>query len=127
MKNGVFLNPQQFGEQETFNLKLYKRVRGNTAYEYSKEPILVFKGRPANKMEQKLFRVTKGVNNANIGVSILSSNLPDEVEPDDKVEYMGKVMLVKNIGFYLDERFINAGDFSTEYLASRCPKGITLG
>ena len=128
MKHGQFLNPQHKNEQETYTLKLYKRVRGNSAYEYDENSILSFKGRPANRMEVKLFRVVKGVNGATNGVMLVCSNLPDQVEIDDKVEFMGKIMLVKNIGYFYNENGIeNSSLFSNEYLALRCPKGITLG
>lgn len=128
MKQGTFLNPQHKNEQETYTLKLYKRVRGNSAYEYSQESVLSFNGRPANRMEVKLFRVLKGVNSANNGVMLVCSNLPDEVEIDDRVEFMGKVMLVKNIGYFYNENGIeNNSLFNNQYLALRCPKGITLG
>ena len=128
MKQGIFLNPQHKNEQETYVFRLFKRVRGNSAYEYSNEPILSFKGRPANKLETKIYRIVKGVNSSNNGVTIYCSNLPNEVEIDDRIEFMGKIMLVKNIGyFYNDNNMENAGIFSNEYLAMRCPKGITLG
>lgn len=128
MKQGLFVNPQHKNEQETYTLTVYKRVRGNSAYEYSKEPTLNFKGRPANRFETKIFRMVKGVNGSNNSVTIYCSNLPDEVEVDDRVEFMGKIMLVKNIGyFYNDNNMENAGIFNDEYLAMRCPKGITLG
>lgn len=128
MKQGTFLNPQHKNEQETYNLKLYKRVRGNSAYQYEENSILSFKGRPANRMEVKLFRVLKGVNSATNGVMLVCSNLPNQVEIDDRVEFMGKVMLVKNIGYFYNENGIeNNSLFSNEYLTLRCPKGITLG
>lgn len=128
MKRGTFLNPQYKNEQETYVLKLYKRFRGNSGYEYPSTSILEFKGRPANRMETKLFRITKGVNGSTNSVTLVCSNLPSEVEPDDRVEFMGKIMLVKNIGyFYNDNGIENAGIFSNEYLALRSPKGITLG
>lgn len=128
MKQGTFLNPQHINEQETYELKLYKRLRGNSAYVYGNTPILVFKARPATQMETKLFRITKGVNSSTNGITLYCSNLPNEVEIEDRVEFMGKIMLVKNIGFfYNDNKVVNAGVFSTEYLALRSPKGITLG
>jgi len=44
------------------------------------------------------------------------------------VEYLGVSMLVKNIGyFYTDERIVNKGIFSDDYIKNRCPKGITIG
>ena len=128
MKQGTFLNPQHKNEQETYVFRLFKRLRGNSAYEYPAEPTLTFKGRLANRLETKIYRIVKGVNSSTNGVTIYCSNLPNEVEIDDRVEFMGKIMLVKNIGyFYNDNNMENAGIFSNDYLALRCPKGITLG
>lgn len=128
MKQGTFLNPQQLETQETYVLRLFKRVRGNSAYEYDSVSVLSFKGRPANKLETKTYRIIKGVNSSTNGITLYCSNLPNEVEIDDRVEFMGKIMLVKNIGFfYNDNNVVNAGAFSNDYLALRCPKGITLG
>lgn len=128
MNKGTFLNPQHINEQETYVLRLFKRVRGNSAYEYSKEPILSFVARPASNLETKVYRITKGVNSSTNGITLYCSNLPNEVEIDDRVEFMGKIMLVKNIGFfYNNNNMVNAGIFSNEYLSLRCPKGITLG
>ena len=128
MKQGTFVNPQHKNEQETYDFRLFKRVRGNSAYEYSNDSVLSFKGRPANRLETKIYRIVKGVNGSNNSVIIHCSNLPNEVEIDDRVEFMGKIMLVKNIGYFYNENNVeNAGVFSNEYLALRCPKGITLG
>lgn len=128
MKNGTFLHPQRQGEQETYTLKLFKRVRGNTAYEYADAPTLYFKGRPANRYETKSFRIIKGVTGSANSITIICSNLPKELEIDDRVEYLGKIMLVKNIGYvYGDNGIENAGLFSNDYIFLRSPKGITLG
>lgn len=127
VKQGVFLNPLKSGEQETYTLKLYKRRRVNSAYEYDETPILTFKGRPASRLEKKSYRVVKGVNTAANGVTIYCSNLPNEVEPDDYVEYLGRKLLVKDIGYFEDEaNFTNAGIFSKETLLDKFPKGLTL-
>ena len=87
IKNGIFLNPVDTREKETYTLKLFKRRRGNSAYEYDEVSILTFKGRPASRLERKTYRVVKGVNTAQNGVTIYCSNLPNEVEPEDLVEY----------------------------------------
>ena len=127
MRNGQYLNPQHYNEQETYELKLHKRERGNNAYTYSKDSVLIFKGRPANKMEVKIFRVVKGVNGSNNSITVYCSNLPNEVDVEDKVDFMGKIMTIKNIGlFFNDNGVVNASIFSNEYLEMRCPKGITL-
>lgn len=127
IKHGVFLNPIDNREKETYTLKLFKRKRGNTAYEYEEVSILTFKGRPASKLEKKTYRVLKGVNTAQNGVTIYCSNLPNEVEPEDLVEYLGRKLLVKDIGYFEDDaNFTNAGIFDEKTLLSKFPKGITL-
>ena len=127
VKHGVFLNPIKSREEETYTLKLYKRRRGNTDYEYDETSILTFKGRPASRLEKKTYRVVKGVNTAQNGVTMYCSNLPNEIEPEDLVEYLGRKLLVKAIGYFEEEaNFVNAGDFSVEALLDRFPKGITL-
>ena len=127
IKHGVFLNPIDNREKETYTLKLFKRRRGNNAYEYDEVSILSFKGRPASKLEKKTYRVLKGVNTAQNGVTIYCSNLPNEVEPEDLVEYLGRKLLVKDIGYFEDDaNFTNAGIFDEKTLLSKFPKGITL-
>ena len=127
LKHGIFLNPVNSREKETYILKLYKRKRGNTAYEYDEVPILTFKGRPASRLEKKTYRVVKGVNTAQNGVTMYCSNLPNEIEPEDLVEYLGKKLLVKDIGYFEENsNFTNAGIFSDQAVLDKFPKGITL-
>ena len=127
LKHGIFLNPVNSREKETYILKLYKRKRGNTAYEYDEVPILTFKGRPASRLEKKTYRVVKGVNTAQNGVTIYCSNLPNEIEPEDLVEYLGRKLLVKDIGYFEENsNFTNAGIFSDQAVLDKFPKGITL-
>ena len=127
IKHGIFLNPVNSREKETYILKLYKRRRGNSAYEYDEVSILTFKGRPATRLEKKTYRVVKGVNTAQNGVTIYCSNLPNEIEPEDIVEYLGKKLLVKDIGYFEeDSNFTNAGIFDEQVVLDKFPKGITL-
>lgn len=127
LKHGIFLNPVNSREKETYTLKLFKRRRGNSAYEYDDVSILSFKGRPASRLEKKTYRVVKGVNTAQNGVTIYCSNLPNEVEPEDLVEYLGKKLLVKDIGYFEeDSNFTNAGIFDEQVVLDKFPKGITL-
>ena len=127
LKHGIFLNPVNSREKETYILKLYKRKRGNTAYEYDEVPILTFKGRPASRLEKKTYRVVKGVNTAQNGVTMYCSNLPNEIEPEDLVEYLGRKLLVKDIGYFEENsNFTNAGIFSDQAVLDKFPKGITL-
>lgn len=127
IKHGIFLNPVNSREKETYILKLYKRRRGNSAYEYDEVSILTFKGRPATRLEKKTYRVVKGVNTAQNGVTMYCSNLPNEIEPEDMVEYLGKKLLVKDIGYFEDDsNYTNAGIFADKVVLDRFPKGITL-
>lgn len=128
MKQGIFLNPVRAREEETYVLKLIKRrKRGNGAYYYEDTSVLSFKGRPATKLEKKTYRVTKGVNAAQNGVTLYCSNLPNEIEPEDMVEYLGRKLLVKSIGYFEENaNFMNAGIFSNETILDKMPKGITL-
>ncbi len=127
MKYGTFLNPQKLNEQETYVFKVFKRKKGNNAYEYEEQPSFTFKGRPATRLEKKTYRVTKGVNTAQNSVTIYVSNVANKIEPEDRVEYLGRILIVKNIGYFVeDANFINGGIFSTESLLNKYPKGITL-
>lgn len=112
---------------ETYILEVYKR-KENTPYEYEDYPYLVFKGRPANNLERKKYRIQKGVNGNTDSVFIFSSNLnADIINAGDRVVYLGKVWEVQSVGYYLDSSYIINGQlFSNDYIASRSPKGVAL-
>jgi len=111
---------------EKYKFKLYKRVE-NSPYEWESTPSVYFKGRPANRMEQKVYRIMQGVNGNTDSIFVICSNLPKQVKPKDKVSFLGKEWSVASTGYYFDEaRFVNVGIFSDEYIAKRCPKGIVL-
>ena len=111
---------------ERFTFKVIKRVP-NSSYEYEKKVSIVFRGTPANQIEVKLYRIQQGVNGNTDSIFVVSSNLPDTLKPQDKVEFMGKIWTVMSTGYYFDNsRFVNPGSFSDEYIAARCPKGINL-
>ncbi len=111
---------------ERFTLKLYKRIE-NSAYEWEEAPAVIFRGRPANQIEIRNYRIQQGVNGNTDSVFIKASNLPADLKPYDRIEFMGKFWTVMSTGYYYDSaRFVNPGAFSNEYIASRCPKGINL-
>lgn len=111
---------------ETFELELIKRV-GNSPYEYEVSPSIHFKGRPANNLEKKIYRVTAGVNASEDGIFVYTSYLPEDVKPMDQVTFMGKKWTVASVGYYLlDGAVANASIFSTKHLEERCPKGLSL-
>lgn len=125
MKYGTFLNPQRINQQETYELKVFKRIKGNNAYEYEEVPSFVVKCRPATNLEKKTYRVTKGVNTAQNGVTLYCSNLPNDISPEDRIEFLGKVLIIKNIGYFIENaNFTNAGIFSDKVLLDKYPKGL---
>ena len=112
---------------ETYILEVYKRKQ-NSPYEYEDTPCLVFKGRPANNVERKKYRIQKGVNGNTDSVFIFSSNLNiNDLNAGDRIVYLNKIWEVQSVGFYFDSSYIvNGAIFSDDYIASRCPKGVTL-
>ena len=111
---------------ETYILKRYPR-KENSPYEWEDAPDLVFKGRPANQMERRAYRVQQGVNGGTDSVFVISSNLPSDIKAKDKIEFMGKIWTVESIGYYFDSnRIVNANIMSEEYIIDRCPKGINI-
>lgn len=119
----MFLNIHR----DTYELKLYKRKKGNNAYEYEENCSLIFKGSIATNNEKRTYNITKGVNGTEDSCLIKCSNLPDLVEVGDKVYFLGKMWVVNSVGYYYDAtKMINTG-FSNEYLIDRCPKGVNLG
>ncbi len=105
-------------------IELYKRVE-NSPYEFE-DKCVFFKGRPASPVEKKTYRVQTGVNSNQDSTYLLASNCP-EIKPKDKIKFRGKFWTVESIGYYYDNsRIINSGAFNEDYLAKRCPKGITI-
>lgn len=111
---------------EKYELKLYKR-KENSSYEWEENPCATFKGRPANQIEVKKYRIQKGVNGNTDSVFVKATNLPQSVTVGDKISFIGKIWSVQSIGYYFDEaRFINPSLLSEEQLIERCPKGLNL-
>lgn len=111
---------------ERWKLVLYSR-KENSPYLWDDKPSVTFKGRPANQMEKKNYRIQQGVNGGSDSVFVVCSNLPKEVNVNDKVVFMGKQWTVMSIGYYFDQaRVVNPAIMSDEYLIKRCPKGINL-
>ena len=111
---------------EKYELEAYKRKK-NSAYEYEDRPFIVFKGRPANQMEVKRYRIQKGVNGNTDSTFVKATNLPSEVSVGDKVKFLGKIWSVMSIGYFFDEaRFVNPACLSEEQIVERCPKGLNL-
>ena len=111
---------------ERWEFKVYPR-KENTPYEWESTPKIVFKGRPANQIEKKQYRVQQGVNGNTDSVYVISSNLPSEIKVKDKVVFMGKEWTVMSVGYYFDQsRVVNPGLMNDQYLMERCPKGLNL-
>lgn len=111
---------------ETYRLKAYSR-KEDSPYEWESYPYAEFFGRPAGQNEKRTYRIQQGINSNSDSVFVYCSNLPDEVKPQDKVEFLGKEWTVESIGYYLQDAWVvNAGAMSEEYVQRRCPKGLAL-
>ena len=111
---------------EIYTLELIKRIK-NSAYEWETAPTCAFKGRPANQVEKKNYRVQKGVNGNSDSTFIFATNLPEEVDVGDQIKFMGKIWSIQSIGYYFDAaRLINADLLDEEQIIQRCPKGINI-
>lgn len=111
---------------ERYEFKCYKRQK-NSKYEYEPQPSFIFKGRPANTLERKNYRIQKGVNGGSDSQFVYSTNLPDNVDIGDRIEYLGKVWTVQSVGYYFDaSRIANPMAFSEKQIINRCPKGINI-
>lgn len=111
---------------ERYQLELTKRLL-NSPYEWEPAPSCVFKGRIANDIEKKNYRIQKGVNGNSDSTFVYCSNLPVNVNIGDKIKFMGKYWTVQSVGYYYNaSRFVNPGVLSEEQLLERCPKGLNL-
>ena len=110
---------------ENYECLLYK-IKPNSAFEYETTPIK-FRCSPANQKDIKSYRITKGVLGDKDSVYLVATNLPDSIEPNDRVVFMGKILNVESVGYYLNESgIVDASVMSFDYLQARSPKGITL-
>lgn len=111
---------------ENYKCEVYKR-KENSAYEWEDAPSIVFYGRPASKIEKRKYRIQKGVNGNSDSTMIYCSNLPFNLNPGDRVDFLGKQWKVESTGYYFDENLVvNPRILSDEYIQNRCPKGVSL-
>lgn len=111
--------------QENYECLLYK-VIPNSYLQYEDTPIR-FRCSPANNKDVKNYRITKGVHGDQDSVYLIATNLPVNIEPNDRIVFMGKTLNVESVGFYLnDNGIVDASIMSIEYLEARSPKGIAL-
>ena len=111
---------------ERYDFEKVSRIP-NSAYEYETTVDITFKGRPANQVEKKNYRIQAGAHSSTDSTYIFSSNLPSEIKIGDKIRYLGKIWVVESVGYYLEQAIIiNPSIFNEKYIADRCPKGITL-
>ena len=86
-----------------------------------------FKGRSASSLEKKQYNIQKGVKNADVSIYVYSTNMPEDIKPNDKVMFLGKIWTVETTGYYLDQsRIIDFSVFDPEYIKAVSPKGMTL-
>ena len=110
---------------ERYDLVLYKRKPNS--HEWEDKPSCYFKGRPANQIEVKRYRIQQGVEGNTDSTYVFASNLPINIKPKDKIVFMGKEWTVESIGYYFESsRFVNPSLMNEEYIASKCPKGISI-
>lgn len=111
---------------ENYKLEFY-RLKENSAYEWEDAPFCVCYGKPANQLEIKSYRVQKGVNNSSDATYLQVTNLPDNVKDGDRVTFMGKIWKVETVGYFFDSNLIvNPRIMNEEYIAKRCPKGVSI-
>lgn len=110
---------------ENYECQIY-HIKPNSSFEYEEVPVS-FRCSPANQKDIKSYRITKGVLGDKDSVYLIATNLPERIEPNDRVVFMGKILNVESVGFYLnDSGIVDASIMSIEYLEARSPKGITL-
>lgn len=111
---------------EQYEFKVYKR-KENSSYEWEDNVAFTFRGRPANQIEKRNYRIQKGVNGNSDSVFCVCTNLPKEINIKDKVVFLGKEWTVESIGYYFDSnQIINPSVMSEEQIIARCPKGVNL-
>jgi hypothetical protein len=110
---------------ENYECLIY-HIKPNSKFEYEETPVR-FRCSPANSRDVKSYRITKGVLGDKDSVFLIATNLPENIEPNDRVVFMGKILNVESVGFYLqDNGIVDASIMSIEYLEARSPKGLTL-
>lgn len=111
---------------ETYTLKRIAR-KDNSPYEWEEYVDLEFRGRPANQMEVRNYRIQSALEGNTDSVFVIASNLPNGLKIGDKIEFMGKIWTIGSIGYYFDSnRVVNAGIMSDKYIADHSPKGLSL-
>ena len=111
---------------ENYRIEIYK-LKENTPFEWEEIPSLICYGRPASQVEVKSYRMQKGVNNSTDSTYLYCSNLPAVVKDGDRVRFLGKMWVVESVGYYFEENLVyNARFMSEDYIAKRCPKGISI-
>lgn len=111
---------------ETYKADVKERIE-NSDYEWEAPIKFSFWCRPASQMEKKTYRIQKGVNGNSDSIFLISSNLPEDIKPKDKINFMGKEWTVESVGYYFDSSLIvNANILSDEQIIARCPKGVNI-
>lgn len=110
---------------EKYICKLYKRKVNS--FEYEEVPYATFYARPASSLEVKTYTLIEGVIAKDDNQHIVTSNLPKDINLNDKVIFMGQEKLITSFGYYLDRNnIIDASIFKSDYLFNVSPKGIVL-
>ena len=117
----MIVSPNERYEAQIFKLK------PNSSFEYESVPYATFRCRPATQSEVKRYRIQQGVEGNSDSTYVFASNLPEKVNPRDRVKFQGKIWSVESVGYYYENnRLVSPNLMSEEYVASRCPKGIAI-
>lgn len=111
---------------ETYEFKLYRRIVNS--FNFEDVPAATFRGSPVGQKSKKQYRILSGVAGTTDDIFIIATNLPKDIKVGDRIVFLGETKEVRSVGYYFDENLIvNAKLFSNEYIAKRCPKGLTMG
>lgn len=110
---------------ENYRFEHFKKTP-NSSYQFSDTGTL-FKGRFATASEKRSYNITLGVEGGRDGTFIMATRMPEDIEPNDRIRFGDRLWIVQSVGYYFQDNGVLRSDLmKDEYLAARCPKGITV-
>ena len=107
----------------TYEIALYKRIENSLEYE---EKPIVFKCKIASNKDMRSYQILNGLFNENSTLSLMTQDSVN-IEPNDKVIFLGEVKIVTSVGVFLNKnRMLSQSVFDDEHILANSPKGITL-
>ena len=111
---------------ETDRIEVF-RHKENDEYNYEDKPYCIFYAKAASPQQKRDYRIQKGVVGNNDSIYLIATRLPAEINPTDRIVYLGKIWTVTSVGYYVNKSgVVNRRIFNPEYIIKRSPKGITL-